>query len=401
MIDPGAEGNQVLGNQIGLIGPSGDGYYYNAGNGAQGVLVESSSNLIGVSAAGNVISHNALDGIEILETPNDGATQNVIAGNEIGTATGGGYVFGNGDPGNRGNGVEIQGAANNVIGGTSAGAGNVISSNSGSGVDIHGAAALGNVIASNIIGLYGDGGEVLGNLEEGVAVSSSDTQIGPGNVISANLIGVSIAGTTDTGTDVLNVSVIGDLIGTDITGELDLGNAYQGMLIDGAIGVTIQGNAAGSQVISGNTVGIDIENSSTGTLVEGNLIGTDKTGTLEIPNAQQGLLIANSSANTVGGTAGTSMNLISSNHWGIEIDGGPTADNLVVGNLIGTDITGQLPLGNEVDGVRISASSGNTIGGTLAEQGNTIAYNSGYGIDLHLGLRRRIPVGCDLRQWCQ
>ena len=51
------------------------------------------------------------------------ATQNVVAGNEIGTATGGGYLFGNMDPGNRGNGVEIQDAANNVIGGTSAGQG--------------------------------------------------------------------------------------------------------------------------------------------------------------------------------------------------------------------------------------------------------------------------------------
>ena len=126
-------------------------------------------------------------------------------------------------------------------------------------MDIHGAAALGNVIASNIIGLIADGGQVLGNLQQGVAVSSSDTQVGPGNVISANLIGVSIAGTTDTGSAVLNVTVIGDLIGTDITGKLDLGNAYQGVLMDGAIGVTIQGNAAGSQVISGNTVGIDIE----------------------------------------------------------------------------------------------------------------------------------------------
>ena len=122
------------------------------------------------------------------------------------------------------------------------------------------------MIASNIIGLYGDAGEVLGNLEEGVAVSSSDTQVGPGNVISANLIGVSIAGTTDTGTDVLNVSITDNLIGTDGTGELDLGNAYQGVLIDGASGVTIQGNAAGSQVISGNTVGIDVEDAAEGTL---------------------------------------------------------------------------------------------------------------------------------------
>jgi hypothetical protein len=383
-IDPGAEGNQVLENQIGVIGPSGDGVYYPVGNQAQGVLVESSSNLIGASGAGNVISVNSGDGIEILQTVNDGATQNVIAGNEIGTAPGGGYIFGNGDPGNQGNGVEIQDAPNNVIGGSTAGAGNVISSNSDAGVNINGAAALGNVISSNIIGLIADGGQVLGNLQQGVAVSSSDTQVGPGNVISDNLIGVSISGTTSSGSAVQNVTVIGNLIGTDITGEVDLGNAFQGVLVDGASGVTIQGNAAGSQVISGNTIGVDIEDSASDNLVEGNLIGTDKTGTLELPNSKQGVLIDDSSGNTIGGTGSTSKNLISSNHSGVDIEDS-ASDNLVEGNLIGTDITGQLPLGNEVDGVTIAGSSGNTIGGIGSNAANTIAFNSAVGVGVQSG----------------
>ena len=268
-----------------------------------------------------MISLNGGDGIEILETANDGATQNVIAGNEIGTAPGGGYIFGTPDPGNLGNGVEIQNAANNVIGGTSAGQGNVISSNSGDGVDINGAAALGNVIASNIIGLIADGSQVLGNLQQGVAVSSSDTQVGPGNVISANLIGVSISGTTSSGSAVLDVTVIGNLIGTDSTGKVDLGNAFEGVLVDGASGVTIQGNAAGSQVISGNTIGVELEDSASDNLVEGNLIGTDVTGTLELPNSHQGVLIDDSTGNTIGGTGAASKNLISSNHTGVDLEG--------------------------------------------------------------------------------
>jgi hypothetical protein len=387
LIDPGAEGNQVIGDQIGLIGPSGNGLYYPLGNGAQGVLVESSSNLIGTPGVGNVISLNGGDGVEILETPDDGATQNVIAANLIGTGPGGGLILGSGDPGNLGNGVEIQDAANNMIGGSTSAAGNVISSNSGAGVNINGPAALGNVIASNIIGLTSGGGQVLGNLQQGVTVSSSDTQVGPGNVISGNLLGVSIAGTTSIGSPVLDVTIIGNLIGTDIGGKLDLGNAFQGVLVDGALGVTIQGNAAGSQVISGNTVGIEFEDDASDGLVEGNLIGTDVTGTLELPNSQQGVLIDDSSGYTIGGTGGASKNLISSNHTGIEIDGGPNSknlveDNLVEGNLIGTDITGKLPLGNEFDGVTIKDSSGNTIGGSLADQGNTIAFNSSYGIDV-------------------
>ncbi len=378
VIDPGAEGNQVLQDQIGVIGPSGNGVYYPEGNGEQGVLVESSSNLIGAPNLGNVISINGADGVEIVASAGDGATQNVVSGDLIGTAPGGGFDFGSASPGNLGNGVEIQGASNNVIGGTVSGAGNVISANDEAGININGSAALGNAISGNIIGLISDGGEILGNLQQGVVISSSDTQVGPGNVISGNLIGVSISGAA-----VVGITVIGNLIGTDSTGEIDLGNAFQGVLVQGSDGVTIQGNANGSQVISGNTVGIDLQDSDDD-LVDGNLIGTDKTGTLELPNSQQGILLDNSSSNTIGGTGATSKNLISSNHTGLEIQDA-SADNLVEGNLIGTDITGTLPLGNEVDGITIDDSSGNSIGGTLADQGNTIAFNSDYGIELVSG----------------
>ena len=59
--------------------------------------------------------------------------------------------------------------------------------------------------------------------------------------------------------------------------------------------------------------------------------------------------------------------------------------NWIAGNLIGTDITGQLPLGNEIDGIEISGSSGNTIGGTAASEGNTIAFNTVDGIEIVSG----------------
>ena len=41
LLEPGSSGNQVLGNQIGVVGPI-DGFYFQAGNGAEGVLIESS-----------------------------------------------------------------------------------------------------------------------------------------------------------------------------------------------------------------------------------------------------------------------------------------------------------------------------------------------------------------------
>ena len=53
--------------------------------------------------------------------------------------------------------------------------------------------------------------------------------IGPGNVISANFMGVLISGPAATGNQVQ-----GNLIGTDATGEADLGNAQDGVQIDNA-----------------------------------------------------------------------------------------------------------------------------------------------------------------------
>ena len=47
-IQADATGNVVEGNQIGMIGPSATVCYYQVGNGAEGVLVYGSSNLIGV-----------------------------------------------------------------------------------------------------------------------------------------------------------------------------------------------------------------------------------------------------------------------------------------------------------------------------------------------------------------
>ena len=58
-------------------------------------------------------------------------------------------------------------------------------------------------------------------------------------------------------------------------------------------------------------------------------------------------------------------------------------NNLVEGNFIGTDVTGKLPLGNEVDGVLITAgAASNSIGGTATGAHNTIAFNVNNGVDL-------------------
>ena len=85
VLDTAATGDVVEGNQIGMIGPAGNGRYFQVGNGLQGVLDEGSSNIIGGSGdtAGNVISGNGGDGIEIL---GPSATETTVGGNLIGLA---------------------------------------------------------------------------------------------------------------------------------------------------------------------------------------------------------------------------------------------------------------------------------------------------------------------------
>ena len=313
-------GDVVEGNQIGVMGPSINGLYFQRGNGAEGVVVLGSSNQIGgpVADAGNLISANGSNGIRITGPM---ATRTIVAANYIGLPPGGGYKFGTGNPGNgdAGDGILIEDSAQNQIGGPTSVWGNAISSNSGAGVSITGITSTGNTILNNLIGVTTDGSAAKGNAQEGVADFSPGTVIGPGNVISGNLRGVLISGPIATG-----VTVQGNLIGTDITGTLNLGNAEEGVLIDNASGNTVTGNANGSQVISGNNVGVAITgSSSTRNLVTGNLIGSDKSGLNPLPNAQQGVLIDSANGNTIGGSSTAAGNVIAFNPGdGVLVDTG-------------------------------------------------------------------------------
>ena len=400
-IRPGASGNQVLGNQIGLAGPSSDGLYSHDGNGAEGVRIQSSGTLtdplnIVYSSSNfvlnNLISANAGTGVRIVGV---GANRNLVQGNYIGVGPGGGYLFGTGNPGNGdgGDGVRIEDGSLNLIGGSTRDLGNVIDSNHGAGVYITGSApdqingipatGTGNTVANNMIGVTASGTQVLGNSQEGVALYAQNNTIGPGNVISQNLRGIGIYGPTGT----LNL-VNDNFIGTDIAGVLGFGNAVEGILISNSPANAIQGNATGSQVISGNQIGISLQgSSSTQNFVAGNLIGSDQTGLRDLGNKAEGVLISGATNNTIGGSLASAQNLISANHWGVRIDGAGATANVLQRNYIGTDITGANQLGNEVYGIIISNdASGNTIGGTTAGLGNRIAFQISTGVLVESGI---------------
>lgn len=371
-----ATGNVISGNYIGtsVTGLAGLG---NAYNGLE--IAASSSNLIGGTSpgAGNVISGNGQSGIYCISAP---ATSNLVQGNYIGVNASGTGALGNGMDG-----VTMNGVSGNTIGGTAAGAGNVLSGNLESGVLILTSGATGNVVAGNYIGTDHTGKVAIPNHTNGVTLYGAagntvgGTSPGAQNVISGNQqLGVSIALTGAS-----NNVVLGNYIGADATGTYALPNTYGGVAVDGAAGNVI-GAANGGNVISGNLGNgvLLVDAGASNNIVAGNFIGVDATGKNAMANSLAGVYIQ-VPGNTIGGVAPGAGNVISGNAQnGVFIYGGTTSNNVVEGNLIGTDVTGGTPVSNGFSGVAISNAPANIIGGAASGAGNVISGNASSGINL-------------------
>jgi parallel beta-helix repeat protein len=321
----GTTGNLVTGNWIGTSS-TGNAALANAG---AGVAISQGASVNTVSS--NVISGNSLAGVWVGSSSN-----NTVAGNTIGLAQNGAQVVANGD------GVDLlAGATGNTVGGTTAAARNVISGNAWNGVRITGAGTNNNVVEGNYIGLSSTGGP-LGNGGYGVQIDTgaSDNTIGgtttgARNVISANTeSGVIITSAGTTG----NV-VEGNYLGTDTTGEYADGNGYDGVDITAGATFNVIGGTStlDRNVISANKYhGVYITDAGTSNnFVEGNYIGTDKFGVSALGNAIDGVYIySGASANVIGGSTGSAINLIEYNGAnGVEL-GSATADNLIDYDII-------------------------------------------------------------------
>ncbi len=376
----GTTGNVVLGNSIGtdVAGTTA------VANGLDGIFLANgaSENTVGgtASGAGNLISGNLRTGVDIVSA---GTSGNVLLGNSIGTNAAGTAALANGDCG-----VQIAGTSGNTVGGTANGAGNLISGNSAYGVAIAGAGSSGNVVLGNKIGTDVSGTAPIGNSLDGVWVlygatdnTVGGTSPGAGNLISGNGNNGVFIGAGGTSGNV----VLGNKIGTDATGNVAIANTLNGVLIAGtAWGNTLGGTAPGAgNLISGNgNNGVEITDSGTsGNLILGNLIGTNAAGTAALANTNDGLMIySGPTGNTVGGTASGAGNVISGNSsLGVLISA--SGSNLLQGNLIGTDVTGAVAVGNAGYGIFLAGGApGNTVGGTASGAGNVISGNGGSGV---------------------
>jgi hypothetical protein len=293
------------------------------------------SNALGIGAPGTVVRGLVINGFNFggigIGSAGSGSR---VEGCYIGTDVTGTVAVPNGGPG-----ISI-GSSNNVIGGTTPAARNVISGNGSEGIEIEvfcctgtTPSANGNVIEGNYIGLNAAGDAAIPNGREGVFISTSSSE----GTVANNVVG-----------------------GT----EPGAGNVISGNKFDGLFIGSFQ---------------------TTGTVVKGNFIGTDATGSLSIPNSGDGLRVDLARNNVVGGSEPGARNVISGNG----ISGGGTgrgngitlggSGNVVRGNYVGVNAAGNAPLSNLLHGVAVIGMN-QTVGGVGAGEGNTIAFNGEDGI---------------------
>jgi len=248
------------------------------------------------------------------------------------------------------------------------------------GIQVFGRGSKNIIITGNYIGTDAKGIERKRNYV-GVELLSgaNNNTIGGKTLIERNLIsGNEYAGIRISDAD-SNI-IIGNYVGVDRTGKFSVYN-YDGITIEG----TSRGNRIGGRlkeernITSGNIAyGIDVFGAGAKyNLIQGNYIGTDESGNYAIPNTYGILFDDRSSFNQVGGRNPGEGNLISGNTaFGAYFYNNGTNNNYLIGNFIGTDATGIFAIPNET-GVHIDgATYSNLI------DSNLISGNSANGITI-------------------
>ncbi len=321
--------------------------------------------VIGNASSGNVIGgttnsssdfreRNSISALRVGIAIEEFSSNNIIEGNAIGT-----------DNSLNTFGIFVDSSANqNTIGGTAAGAGNLITGNK-VGIEIFSA---NNVVEGNTmqIGITGVDIQGTNNTFGGTAAGDGnflDINSGTGVVIDSGAIGTIFQGNdierNGVGVEIQAPSIT--LGGTTVgAGNLIFGNTNQGVLIAAtATGAIVEGNQIDNGPTTftpaGNGVGVEVD--AAGAMIGGSTAGASN---LISGNTNQGILVDSSAGpNQVGGVSNVTIE----------------------GNKIGTDVSGTVALGNGTDGVEIEGQN-SIVGGTLASgaDANIIAFNGSDGV---------------------
>jgi hypothetical protein len=307
--------------------------------------------------------------------------------------------------------------------------------------------ALNATFYNNTVGLDLTGRIAMPNLLDGMQTQGAGSTIGGPlkihrNTISGNgRLGALVSGR--------GISVINNFFGTDVTGEMAVGNR-NGMYVTGAA-VRIEKNTVSGNIENG------IQLMNIGGIIVGNRIGTNVAGLSAVPNGLDGVYVEGDLSFTAGNvisgngrfgfTAVPSSGVFTNNFVGVDVTGAVALPNRVhgmkiigiswnvtqnlfsgnlgtgavlecpnvrfLGNIVGLDSFGKIPIPNNI-GVYI-ASDNMVIGGTTPLDTNSIAGNSFINVAIEsanvslignrVGLNfegagfRRIQHDCRLHHW--
>jgi parallel beta-helix repeat protein len=223
------------------------------GNGTSGIEVQGSSNTL----SANVVSGNSGDGVLI------SGNSNQLQGNYVGTTHDGSAALANGQSG-----IEVKGNSNTI--GSSAGALNVISGNSGDGVLLSG---TGNQVLNDYIGTNSTVTSTVANGTNGVEVQGNNNTISSSSISGNKGDGVLISGTSNL--------VQSSYIGSNSNGSAAVANGTNGVEVKGSSNTIGGTTTAVRNTISGNTQDGVLVNSGSGNTIRGNIIdanGPTSTG---------------------------------------------------------------------------------------------------------------------------
>ena len=241
----------------------------------------------------------------------------------------------------------------------------VVSSSAGDGMDLDG---RNNRIDGNYVGVTPAGTAAAGNGADGIRVSGTANIIGAGDPSARNLVSAN----GGAGIEVVSGrdnAVAFNYLGTDVTGTGDLGNGDDGVLVEADTAIV------DSNVIGGNG-GNGVRLRGSNDRVVANEIGVSSTGTLPsvIPNDLDGV--------RADGTGATIGEYLAGNTIGANLANGirlTSSGASVAANYVGTDVNNQALYGNIVDGIRVDGSQ-NLIGGPDATAANVVSGNDQRGI---------------------
>ncbi|MGA2285077.1 MAG: right-handed parallel beta-helix repeat-containing protein [Dehalococcoidia bacterium] len=424
-----SSGNVVRGNKIGT---NAAGSSASANNNGVSIIGNSSQNVIGGTTAGdrNIISGNNGDGVGVF----GGSQDDVIEGNYIGLNASGTAAIPNHGSLNSG-GIEVgnypaPAASGTIIGGTTPGAGNVISGNDPAGIDVWGPAS--NVsIKGNYIGTNAAGNAAIGNVGQGIRMLFTGNNIVGGataaernvisgngcagiqgggggvsmwgannNTVEGNYVGLSADGSKAIPNNCSGVDLFTGSGNNQVLGNVISGNGSNGVSV-GAVDYSLAGSSSdfGTSIVLDDHIAVtrngssvysgDAQNGTSANIFFGGYVGDSLVITVTSTDACASVgpvwldLVPGGGSEqvTAGATNSCNGQPIVINHTIGMPTGFYASGNVIEDNRIGTNPAGSAALPNQGSGIEMEGSSSNTVIGS-AGHGNVISGNQVEGISI-------------------